>query len=61
MLKLFMTLSRIFHVHAKDVKILWNKLNEVGIYGFDWRLDKVAGMGDIDWKSFITSLYEGRL
>jgi sugar phosphate isomerase/epimerase len=50
--------DRIFHIHAKDTKILWNKLNEVGIFGFGWRLDKVAGMGDIDWKLFITSLYE---
>jgi len=50
--------EKIFHVHAKDTKILWDKLNEVGIFGFGWYVDKVAGTGDIDWNAFITALYE---
>lgn len=50
--------EKIFHVHAKDTRIDWDKLNEVGIFGFGWYIDKVAGTGDIDWNSFITALYE---
>lgn len=50
--------EKIFHVHAKDTRILWDKLNEVGIFGFGWYVDKVAGTGDIDWNAFITALYE---
>lgn len=50
--------EKIFHVHAKDTRILWDKLNEVGIFGFGWYVDKVAGTGDIDWNAFISALYE---
>lgn len=50
--------ERIFHVHAKDTKILWEKLYAVGIFGFGWYVDKVAGTGDIDWPAFLTALYE---
>jgi len=50
--------EKIFHVHAKDTKILWDKLQEVGIFGFGWYVDKVAGTGDIQWGAFITALYE---
>lgn len=50
--------EKIFHVHAKDTKILWDKLHEVGIFGFGWYVDKVAGTGDIDWNAFITALYQ---
>lgn len=50
--------EKIFHVHAKDTKILWDKLYEVGIFGFGWYVDKVAGTGDIDWSTFLTALYE---
>jgi len=50
--------EKIFHVHAKDTRIDKNKLNEVGIFGFGWYIDKIAGTGDIDWNSFITALYE---
>jgi len=50
--------EKIFHVHAKDTRIDKNKLNEVGIFGFGWYIDKIAGTGDIDWNSFISALYE---
>ncbi len=49
--------DKIFHAHAKDTKILWEKLKTVGIHGFGWHIDKVAGTGDVDWKSFIAALY----
>ena len=35
--------KKIFHVHAKDTRIDWNRLDEVGIFGFGWYIDKVAG------------------
>ncbi|MCD6155656.1 MAG: sugar phosphate isomerase/epimerase [Candidatus Atribacteria bacterium] len=50
--------KKIFHTHAKDTKILKDRLNQVGIFGFGWYVDKVAGTGDIDWKSFIRALYD---
>jgi sugar phosphate isomerase/epimerase len=50
--------SKIFHTHAKDTKMLPDKLAEKGIYGFGFHEDKIAGMGDIDWKKYLRALYE---
>jgi sugar phosphate isomerase/epimerase len=56
--------GKIFHTHAKDTKILYDKLAETGIYGWgpygptNFYQDKLAGMGDIDWKKYIRALYE---
>lgn len=50
--------DKIFHTHAKDTKILKDKLSKKGIYGFGFYEDKIAGMGDIDWKKYLRALYE---
>ena len=50
--------DKIFHTHAKDTRMLDEKLGRVGIYGFDFYKDKVAGLGDIDWKAYLNALYE---
>ncbi|MBM3701903.1 MAG: sugar phosphate isomerase/epimerase [Actinobacteria bacterium] len=50
--------EKIFHTHAKDTKMLPEKLAYKGIYGFGFYEDKIAGMGDIDWKKYIRALYE---
>jgi sugar phosphate isomerase/epimerase len=50
--------GKIFHTHAKDTKMLPEKLAKCGIYGFGFYLDKIAGLGDIDWKSYLGALYE---
>jgi len=50
--------DRIYHVHAKDTRIMPEVLARVGAKGFGFYKDKVAGLGDIDWKRFISALYE---
>ncbi|HHV63014.1 MAG TPA: sugar phosphate isomerase/epimerase [Firmicutes bacterium] len=50
--------EKIFHTHAKDTKILKDKLGRKGIYGFGFYMDKIAGLGDIDWKGYLRALYE---
>ena len=50
--------DKIFHTHAKDTKMLPDVLARTGIYGFNYYLDKIAGLGDIDWKRYFSTLYE---
>jgi sugar phosphate isomerase/epimerase len=50
--------DKIFHTHAKDTKMLPEILAKTGIYGFGFYEDKIAGMGDIDWKKYLRALYE---
>ena len=50
--------DRIFHVHAKDVRVDRHKLNEVGILGYpnDYHTPKLPGLGDVDWGKFFSVL-----
>ena len=48
--------DRIFHTHAKDTKLLPEHVKRNGIYGFGNYIDKLAGMGDIDWDSYFAAL-----
>ena len=43
--------DRIFHVHAKDVRIDQVRLNDVGIFAYpnEYHLPKLPGFGEIDW------------
>jgi len=50
--------DRIYHVHAKDTRIMPEVLARTGARGFGFYKDKVAGLGDINWKRFISALYE---
>ena len=50
--------DRIFHVHAKDTKMEWDLLKDIGIYGYYWHVDRLPGLGDIDWRRFIAVLHE---
>lgn len=50
--------KRIFHVHAKDTEILYDKLSHVGIFGKHWWRYRMPGLGLIDWSKFISSLAE---
>lgn len=50
--------DRIFHTHAKDTKLEENILKEVGILGYYWHLDRLPGLGDIDWRKYIAALHE---
>lgn len=50
--------DRLFHVHAKDVRIDRDKLNDVGIMAHPnlWHTPKLPGMGDVDWGKFFSIL-----
>jgi sugar phosphate isomerase/epimerase len=52
--------DRIFHVHIKDAKILWDRINEVGILTtpLNFHTPKLPGLGDINWGKFFSALYE---
>jgi sugar phosphate isomerase/epimerase len=52
--------SRLFHVHAKDVRIRRERLNQVGIFAFplEWHQPRIPGYGEIDWAHFMGSLME---
>ena len=55
--------SRIFHVHAKDLKIWRDRLDDAGIMDFGWNTPKIPGLGDVNWSAFFAALtdirYEG--
>jgi sugar phosphate isomerase/epimerase len=50
--------DRIFHVHAKDVRVDRHRLNEVGILANpnEYHTPKLPGLGEIDWGSFMAAL-----
>jgi sugar phosphate isomerase/epimerase len=56
---------KLFHIHAKDVKMNWEKLANVGIMAHpnDFHTPKIPGLGDVDWDGFFLVLnqvgYEG--
>lgn len=48
--------DRIFHVHAKDMRVDRAKLQDVGILQLGWHTAKLPGMGDVDWGKFFGAL-----
>jgi sugar phosphate isomerase/epimerase len=52
--------DRIFHVHAKDLRILPDQLNERGILDFGWNIPKLPGLGDVNWSAFFAALTDAR-
>jgi len=50
--------DRIFHVHAKDVRVDWDRLNDVGILAtpLEFHTPKLPGLGEIEWGQFISVL-----
>ena len=50
--------SRIFHVHAKDVRIDHEKLYEHGYLGYpsQYHTPKLPGLGDVNWGMFFSEL-----
>ncbi|MEO0531129.1 MAG: sugar phosphate isomerase/epimerase family protein [Planctomycetota bacterium] len=50
--------KRIFHTHAKDTRIDWHVLNDIGTLGppMDKTTAKLPGLGDIDWAAWIGAL-----
>ena len=52
--------DKLFHFHAKDVKIRRDRLNEAGIFAYplEWHQPRIPGFGDIDWARFMAALME---
>jgi sugar phosphate isomerase/epimerase len=52
--------DRIFHVHAKDVRIDYDKLNQVGILANpnEYHTPKLPGLGSINWGNFFSVLLD---
>ena len=51
--------ERIFHVHAKDLRIDYEGLYQNGVMsaGMGWQIPRLPGLGDVDWSKFISALY----
>ncbi|GAB4247629.1 MAG: sugar phosphate isomerase/epimerase [Acidobacteriota bacterium] len=52
--------SKIFHVHAKDVRLDQHRLDEVGILGtpLEYHTPKLPGLGEVNWGKFFSVLTE---
>ncbi len=50
--------DRIFHVHAKDVRLDQHRLDEVGIlaHPLEYHTPKLPGLGEVDWGKFFSVL-----
>lgn len=50
--------DRLFHVHAKDVRVDRHRLDRVGImaYPLDYHDPKLPGLGEVDWGKFFSVL-----
>lgn len=50
--------DKLFHIHAKDVRVDKHRLDEVGIMAtpLEFHVPKLPGMGDIDWGQFFSVL-----
>ncbi len=51
--------DRIFHVHAKDLRINREGLYQNGVLslGMGWQVPRLPGLGDVNWAQFISALY----
>lgn len=51
--------DRLFHVHAKDLRIDYEQLYQRGVtsLGMGWQIPRLPGLGDVDWGKFISALY----
>ena len=52
--------GKLFHIHAKDVRIYRERLNEVGVFAppLEWHQPRLPGYGEIDWARFMSVLME---
>jgi sugar phosphate isomerase/epimerase len=50
--------DKLFHVHAKDVRIRRERINDVGVFAYplEWHQPRIPGYGDIDWARFMAAL-----
>lgn len=50
--------TRLVHIHAKDVRVDRERLNDVGImaHPLEYHTPKLPGLGDVDWPAFFAAL-----
>ena len=50
--------DKLFHVHYKDIKVYWSKLQEVGVMAtpLEYMSPKLPGLGDVDWGKYVSAL-----
>ncbi len=54
--------DRIRHAHAKDVRVDWDRLNDVGVLALppEYHTPKLPGLGDVNWSGFFSALTDAR-
>ena len=52
--------EKLFHLHAKDMTVDPDRLNQAGIFAYpkEWHTPRIPGLGEIDWGRFMGTLYE---
>ena len=52
--------NKLFHLHAKDVKIRRDCINQVGVFAhpLEWHQPRIPGYGEMDWGKFMSALME---
>ena len=50
--------DRVYHTHCKDTEILRWRLSWCGYTGRGWWRFRIPGLGEIDWKRFISTLQD---
>jgi sugar phosphate isomerase/epimerase len=50
--------GKLFHVHAKDVRVDQDRLDELGVMAYPnlWHTPKLPGLGDVNWGKFFSVL-----
>ena len=50
--------DKLFHIHAKDVRVDRHMLDDVGVLGYppEFHTPKLPGMGDVNWGQFFSLL-----
>jgi len=54
--------DKIFHLHAKDVKIRRDRIHDVGVFAppLEWHQPRIPGYGEMDWGRFLGAVMETR-
>ncbi len=52
--------DKMFHIHAKDLRIDQHILDEVGVWAHPnlWHTPKLPGLGDVNWSKFAATLHD---
>lgn len=52
--------DKLFHMHAKDVRIYRDKLNQVGAFAhpLEWHQPRLPGYGEINWAHYMGSVMD---